>query len=59
MTISVIGGGHADDLHDSYSWVYRGLEKLGVSQGDRQGKVELSNPPMNISIRESVIQRMD
>jgi len=50
---------HADDLHDSYSWAYGAMEKLGVKQGIRRLQGDLDNPPINISIHESVIQRMD
>ena len=57
--LSYRGGMHADDLHDSYSWAYGAMEKLGVKQGVRQLQGEPGNPPINISIHESVIQRMD
>jgi len=50
---------HADDLHDSYSWAYGAMEKMGVKQGVRQLQGEYDNPPINIAIHESVIQRMD
>ena len=57
--LSYQGEMHADDLHDSYSWAYGAMEKLGVEQGVRQLQGDLDNPPINISIHESVIQRMD
>ena len=57
--LSYRGEMHADDLHDSYNWTYGAMEKLGVKQGVRQLQGELDNPPINISIHESVIQRMD
>jgi len=57
--LSYRGEMHADDLHDSYNWAYGAMEKLGVKQGVRQLQGELDNPPINISIHESVIQRMD
>ncbi len=57
--LSYRGEMHADDLHDSYSWPYSAMEKLGVKQGVRQLQGEYDNPPINIAIHESVIQRMD
>jgi len=57
--LSYRGEMHADDLHDSYSWAYGAMEKLGVKEGVRQLQGEFDNPPINISIHESVIQRMD
>ena len=57
--LSYMGEMHADDLHDSYSWAYGAMEKLGVKEGVRQLQGEYDNPPINIAIHESVIQRMD
>ena len=57
--LAYMGEMHADDLHDSYNWSYRAMERMGVKQGVRQLQGELDNPPINISIHESVIQRMD
>ena len=57
--LSYRGEMHADDLHESYSWAYGAMEKIGVKQGVRQLQGELDNPPINIAIHESVIQRMD
>ena len=57
--LSYRGEMHEDDLHDSYSWAYQAMEKLGVKEGVRQLQGDLDNPPINISIHESVIQRMD
>ena len=57
--LSYRGEMHADDLHDSYSWAYGAMEKLGVKEGVRQLQGEYDNPPINIAIHESVIQRMD
>lgn len=49
----------ADDIHDSYNWAYAAMEKLGVKQGVRQLQGEFDNPAINVSIHESVIQRME
>ncbi|MBQ0719924.1 MAG: DUF2235 domain-containing protein [Gammaproteobacteria bacterium] len=57
--LSYMGEMHADDLHDSYGLGYQAMEKLGVKQGVRQLQGDIENPPLNIAIHESVIQRME
>ncbi|OUS10567.1 hypothetical protein A9Q90_00990 [Gammaproteobacteria bacterium 54_18_T64] len=57
--LSYRGEMHADDIHDPYNLFYQGLEKLGVKQGVRQLQGDIDNPPINMSMHESVIQRMD
>ena len=56
---SCIGEVHTGDLHDSYSWLYKGMERVGVKEGVRELQGEIDNPPINILIHESVIERMD
>ena len=53
---------HADvtgEIHDTFSLPYSWLEKIGAKSGVRQLQGELNNPPINVSVHESVIQRMD
>ncbi|OUS14109.1 hypothetical protein A9Q89_01180 [Gammaproteobacteria bacterium 53_120_T64] len=57
--LSYRGEMHADDVHDSYNLLYQGLEKIGVKPGVRQLQGSIDNPPINLSLHESVIQRMD
>ena len=57
--LSYEGEMHESDLHESYTWAYGAMEKLGVKEGVRQLQGDLDNPPINIAIHESVIQRME
>jgi len=48
-----------DELHDSYNLFYRGLEKIGGANGIRNLEGDVDNPPINVSVHESVIERMN
>ena len=57
--LSYMGEMHKGDLHDSYSLLYRGMEKISRKPGVRRLEGELDNLPINVSIHESVVQRME
>ena len=46
-------------LHDSYHFGYRLMEKMGMDSGVRQLRGEPDNPPINVSIHASVLERVE
>ena len=48
-----------DEIHDSYSWFYRSLEKITGNNGVRSLETEVDNPPINVSVHESVLERIE
>lgn len=54
---SLVRASVEDVLHDTYSFGYRILERLGMRSGVRQLKGNQDNPPLNIAVHASVIQR--
>lgn len=44
--------------HNSYSFSYKLLEKIGTAESVRRIYGDPANPPINVSIHDSVIQRM-
>ena len=59
MNETLIRPNVAGTLHDTYKFGYRMMEKLGMQSGVRQLNGDPSNPPINISVHKSVIQRTE
>ena len=57
MNKALINPNVAGTLHDTYKFGYRVMEKLGMQSGVRRLNGDPNNPPINISVHESVIQR--
>jgi hypothetical protein len=47
-----------DTIHDSYNIFYRGLEKIMGKSGIRRLQGDIEDPPINVSVHDSVINRI-